>query len=433
MITDAPMGRPGRRLPAALAALLLVPVLAGCQSQDGDSGSDPSNPRQVEIVTWWTDETDEIALHQFIDVFELQNPELQVIDASVGGEGGAAARAAILSRLESGNPPDIVQVSAGAALSGYLADGALQDLSALTAEHGLDGHIRDDLLDLFRDDGKVYGVPVAVYRANILWSNRTVLADAGVAVNAPPADLDAWLADLARVRASGVQYPLALGNELTQVQLFEGVLLARLGPDAYRALWSDEDAWSDPAIRDAVDDLARLLDFADPADSARGESSTTNDVIFGDAAYVVMAAYAERQFQRAGWRFGEQYDAHPVPGTDGVFDVAADAFALPVGAAHESAAQAWLLTASTVQGQQALSVAKGSLPARFDVSTFNYPDYQKAEIAALNIDDLVPSLSQGVAASPRWTEEIASALVEFRAGGRVDALLDRLSRAAAGT
>jgi glucose/mannose transport system substrate-binding protein len=420
--------RRGRAVRVVIAAAITMAALAGCQS--GATGSDPSNPRQVEIVTWWTADTDERALHDLIGVFESRNPGIDVIDASVSGEGGAEARAAIASRLEAGNAPDIVQVSAGAALTGYVASGSLQDLSELAVQLDL-AHFRPDLLDLLRVDGRTYAVPVGVHRANVLWSNRQVLADAGVDAGAAPADLDAWVADLERVRASGVRFPLALGNGLTQLQLFESVLLSRLGPDAYRALWSPSATWSDPAIGDAVAAYARLLEFADPADSARDESATINDAINGDAAYVVMAAYAERQFQQAKWRFGRQYAAHPVPGTDGVFDVAADAFAIPVGAVHQEAALAWLVTSTSVEGQLALTLTKGSLPARFDVSTVDYPDYQRSEIASLAVDALVPSLSQGVAVPARWADEISAALVEFRTGGRVGVLLDRLESASA--
>ena len=211
----------------------------------------------------------------------------------------------------------------------------------------------------------------------MLWANTDLLTDAGVDPAVAPANIDAWIADLEKVRESGVEYPLALGNDWTQVQLFENVLVADLGAVLYQNLWKSTKNWEGDRLRTAVAHYAQLLEFVDPSTLNREWNEATQSVVDGKAAYVVMADFALIAFQQAGYAYGNQYTAYPTPGTVGVFDFLADSFTLPVGAVHEKAAQQWLLTVSSAEGQKALSIRKGSIPARTDTVAEDYPPYQQ--------------------------------------------------------
>jgi len=402
------------RIAAALAAgAALALALTGCGGPGASAGSDPNNPDQVEAITWWASGTEKTALYDLVAVFREANPELSFIDASVRGGGGAKARQAIAARLQAGNPPDTFQAAAGAALTGYVEAGQLQDLTAFYDEHGLRDAYRAALLELLSVEGRIYSVPCGIHRVNVLWTNSAVLTRAGLDPAAAPANIDEWLADLERVRKSGVRYPLALGNDWTQVQLFENVLLADLGAVLYQNLWKSTKNWEGKALTAAIDHYGRLLEYAAPTSASREWTDATRTVVEGDAAYIVMADFALASFQRAGFTTGKQYSAVPMPGTVGVFDFLADTFTLPEGAVHDRAARAWLLTVASAEGQKALAAVKGSIPARTDTVKEDYPPYQQDAIAALQLDTVVPSLAHGVAAAPRWTEEITSAVVQF--------------------
>ena len=368
----------------------------------------------------------ETAFYDLVAEFEKANPALEFIDASVRGGGGAKARQAIAARLEAGNPPDTFQTAAGAGLSEYVAAGRLQDLTAFYTEHDLPDVYRAALLELLSVDGRIYSVPTGIHRVNVVWANNGVLTDAGIDPTIAPANISAWIADLERVRASGVEYPLALGNDWTQVQLFENVLLADLGAVLYQNLWKSTKNWEGPALRAAIDHYQQLLEFTAPTSGSMEWTEATNAVVEGDAAYVLMADFALTSFQRAGFTAGKQYTAIPTPGTVGVFDFFADSFALPVGAVHDSAARAWLLTVASAEGQKALSIVKGSIPARTDTVAADYPPYQQGAIASLQLDTVVPSLAHGVAASPRWTTAITTAVVKFRGDRKPEALANAL-------
>ena len=74
-----------------------------------------------------------------------------------------------------------------------------------------------------------------------------MLESAGLDPADPARDLDDWIDDLQTLQDAGVEHPLALGTDWTQLQLFENVLIADLGPDAYSGLWNGRPAWNVPA------------------------------------------------------------------------------------------------------------------------------------------------------------------------------------------
>jgi glucose/mannose transport system substrate-binding protein len=418
------------RLTALVAAVSAVAlVLTGC-SLGGDAGSDPNNPNQVEAITWWASGVEKTALHELVGVFTDQNPDIQFIDASVRGAGGAKARQAIAARLDADNPPDTFQAAAGAGLTDYIADGDLQDLTSFYAENKLTDVYRAALLELLTVDGKIYSVPSDIHRVNVLWSDNGLLTDAGLDPTAAPAGIDEWIADLKAVRASGVEYPLALGNDLTQMQLFESVLISDLGAVLYQNLWKSTNNWEGDRVEKAIDHYGQLLDFVDPSAGSQDWTEVVQQVVTHKAAYVVMADYALSSFQRAGFIYGKQYSGIPMPGSVGTFDFLADSFTLPVGAVHDKAARAWLLTVSSAEGQKALSLTKGSIPARTDTNKADYPPYQQTAIASLQLDTVVPSIAHGIAASPAWTKAITTAVTKFAGDRHPEALAKALIAAA---
>lgn len=415
---------------AGLTALSIsIVALSGC-STDVGNGSDPNNPDQVEVMTWWTSGGERTALFDLVSEFKQDNPNIQFIDGSVAGAGGASARQAIAARLEADNPPDSFQASAGAALTNYVEAGELQDLTTFYAENGLSGYYRPALLELLAVDGRIYSVPSNIHRVNVIWTNDRLLEPAGIDPSLAPANIEAWLADLDRVRSSGVEYPLALGDELTQVQLFENVLLADLGAELYQNLWKSAESWESDRLRYAVDHYGQILEYVDPNSQSQDWSETAQTVIKGRSAYVVVADYAMSLFQRAGFADGNLYSVTPMPGTVGTFDVSADSFTLPVGTVHAAAAEAWLLAVSSPEGQKALNLGLGSISPRIDAVATDFSPYQQTAYASLRLDTPVPSLAHGVAAPPRWTDQITNAVVAFRHDDRTEALINALVKEA---
>lgn len=411
------------RLIAVVATSL---ALAGCAG--GSSGSDPGNANQVEVLTSWSAGQDARSFRTLVSVFEEQNPGIQVIDSAIKGVDAAAL--AVLDRLETENPPDVFLAPAGPGLAELARAGHLEDLTDFADEIGLTSNVRPDLLALLSVNGRLYSIPSDIHRVNVVWTNAAVLNRAGIVANVPPADIDAWIEDLASLRDAGVEFPLSLGDRETRLELFENVLIADFGPAGYNALWAEPSGWDSPTLDRALDHYLSLVDFAEPTSGSIGWQATTQHVTNGSAGYVVMSDRALSVFRDAGLTYGDQYASYPFPGTVGTFDLLADAFAMPVGASHPDAARSWLRTLSTPEAQQAFSLEKGSIPALAGTSGDDYPEYQRSAVLALNLGELVPSLTYGVAAPRQWVDDIATALDKFRNDDRPLAFANALRAAA---
>jgi len=416
-----------RRL-TIIVALAFSFTLAGCSTTG--QGSDPNNPHQLEAITWWSTGPEKEAIDSLVAVFEQRHANIEFINASVAGEAGLNAQAAIASRLEADNPPDTFQAHAGAELIDYIEAGQLQDLSSFYVDAGLTDAFPPSLIERLTIDKRIYSVPTNIHRANVTWVNTSVLTSADINPERPPDDMDAWIADLSKLRNAGVEFPLALGTEWIQVQLFENCLIAALGPGGYNNLWAGYLKWDGPGVRSAVAHYGQLLEFVDPTSLGGNWREATQRVIDGRAGYTVMGDWANGAFSQARLTYGEEYTSFPTPGTAGTFDFLADSFTLPVGAPHEQAARDWLTTISSEEGQKAVNIAKGSIPARIDAVASDYPAYQKTAITSFANDQIVGSLAHGAAARITWAADISSAVGKFGKDGFQEALINALLQAA---
>ncbi|MEZ5190244.1 MAG: ABC transporter substrate-binding protein [Schumannella sp.] len=412
-------------LAAALTAALL---LSGCASTGGLPESDPADASQVEVMTWWVSGPEYIGFSAVVDRFRSEHPDLKVLNSSVKGAGREDALAALAARLEAGNPPDAYLAPGGEALASFAGAVPLEDLSGFVDEHGLTGAVRPELLELAAVDGTPSAVPVAVQRVNVLWSSVELLTAAGLDPADAPATIDDLLADLQAVRASGIEYPLALGGGTAEVEFFESLLLAEAGADGYRALLG-EASWDTPAVRRAADQYLRLLDYAQPGFDRLAPSSAIRRVVDRKAAYAVGSDAAVQVFDSADRVYGADYTAIPVPGTAGVYDAVVEVFALPAERSHADAPLAWLETIASADAQGDLAAARSGIPVRSDAPAAGSGTYQQGAAASLAGDELVPSIAHGIALPPARTAGILDAVARFGADGRIEALITRLGGA----
>lgn len=419
-----------RKSIAAVAGLAVAALaLGGCSSDNGGGGGGDSK-NEVEVFTWWASGSEKVGLDALTKVFNEQNPDIKFINASVAGGAGSNAKAALAARLEADNPPDSFQAHAGAELTDYIEAGQLQDLSSFYDEAGLKEAFPESLLERLTVDGKIYSVPSNIHRANVMWVNVELLEAAGIDPKKAPEDIDAWLVDLEKLKKSGVETPLALGTEWTQMQLFENVLLADLGADGYNGLWDGTTKWDDAGVTTAIEHYGKLLEYANTDYAGLDWDAATQILIDGQAGYNVMGDWAEAAFVQAGWTYDTEYTTWATPGTDGVFNFLADSFTLPVGAPHEEAAKSWLTTISSAEGQLAFNKAKGSIPARTDADASDYPAYQQTAMESWASDTIVSSLAHGAAAKISWSSDISSAIGKFGSDSDADALKTALVAAA---
>ena len=391
--------------------------------KEGGAGGD------VGVFTWWAEGSEKVGLDALTAEFGKQFPNDKFVNLAVSGGAGSNAKAKLEADLQNNNPPDSFQGHAGAELFDYISNGQIEPVNDIIDELGGTKVFPENLITLLTVEDKIYSVPSNVHRSNVVWVNPAVLEKGGVAKEAPK-DIDAWLADMEKLKAAGVQTPLAVGTApWTQLHLFESVLLAEVGTDGYNKLFTDGD-WNAPEVKAAVEKYGKLLTYANTG-GADDWPQATDMVIDGKAAYNVMGDWAVAQFTQAGKKDGTEYLYWPTPGTDGTFLFLADSFTLPKGAKNPEGAKDWLRTIGSAEGQKAFNLAKGSIPARTDVATDEFPAYQQTAMKSFKEDKIASSIAHGAAAQMAWSADISTAVSKYWTDKNADAFHKALVDAAA--
>lgn len=397
------------RLPTKALALGAAAALAlvGCSSGKSDDN-------KVEVFTWWSTGSEALGLDAMVQVFDRDHPDITFVNGAVAG-GGGSAKNLLQDRLAAGDPPDSFQAHAGKEIQDYIEAGQVQDVSNLYDEFDLRGVFPQDLIDLLTADGKIYSIPVNIHRANVLWASLPVLEQAGLSADVHFASMDDFIAALEQVKQNvpGV-VPLSIGTTWTQVHLFEVVLIAELGPQAYTGLWDGTTDWKGSQVADALATFETLMSYTNTdRDGLEWEEPHTM-LIDGKAAFNIMGDWAPANYEAHD--VGD-YAFAPAPGTDGVFDFLADSFTLTTNAPHPDGAKAWLQTISSKDGQVAFNKVKGSIPARTDIDPAEFSAYQQTAITSFAEDTIVPSLQHGAAATNKQVNDISAAVSKFTTGG----------------
>src|SRR2546421_2315003 len=112
----------------ALVALALMPAAANAA---GD--------KKLEVFSWWTSGGEAAALDALFKVYKEKNPGVEIINATVAGGGGSAARPVLQARLAGGNPPDTWQTHPGLELiDQYVAAGYCEPVTDIYTSEGWD-------------------------------------------------------------------------------------------------------------------------------------------------------------------------------------------------------------------------------------------------------------------------------------------------------
>jgi glucose/mannose transport system substrate-binding protein len=377
---------------------------------------------KLEIFSWWAGD-EAPALDALIALYQREHPNIEVINATVAGGSGVAAKTVLKTRMLGGLPPDSFQVHAGQELIGtwVIAD-RMEPLNDLFASEGWNDKFPQGLIDLLSYNGGIYSVPVNIHRSNVMWYIPARLAEWGVSV---PTTWDEFFAACDVLKGKGIT-PLALGPNWTAVHLFENVLLAELGAESYAGLWSGAVQWTDERVVRAWDTFGRVLDCTNSDAASLGDwVPAAQLVIDGQAAFQIMGDWW------AGWATsikglepGVDFGWSPAPGTEGVFNMLSDSFGLPKGALNRDNAVAWLRLLGSVEAQDAFNSLKGSIPARIDADVTNpdlYNAYLRSAAADWAHDTIVGSLAHGAAAPETFTTTFATLIEVY--GGTRDSLL----------
>ena len=392
---------------AALAACVSPAAAPAAGGGAAASGGAAAGAGQLEIFSWWTSGGEVEALNAIYEIYKAKNPGVEIVNAALtGGAGqGGNMKALLETRMQGGQPPDSFQVHLGRELidSHVIAD-RMEPLDDLYASEGWNDVFPKDLIDIASYDGHPWSVPVNIHRSNVLWYRPSKLEAAGIAE--APKTWDEFFAAAEALKAKGIPAIAIAENEPNfSGHVFENVLVAVLGVEAYRGLFTGATKWDDAKVTAALEVLNKAYDYANP-DYLSTSWGDINDryvadegpamMIMGDWTHGVMLS---KKFTDYKWA--------PAPGTDGVFIVLSDSFGLPKGTANRENAINFLKVCGSREGQDAFNPIKGSIPARTDPDLSKYDEYLLYAMESFKTNTLVPSIQHGAAAKQSFVTDYA--------------------------
>jgi glucose/mannose transport system substrate-binding protein len=407
----------GKAIAAAGVAGLLVISACG-NSDDNSGGGGASAGGKVQVFTWWADGGEKAGLDGLVSQFQKDCSQYEFDNAAVAGGAGANAKQVLANNLQAGDPPSTFQAHAGKELKDYIDAGQVDDVSQLYKDFGLDTAFPKNLVDQLTVDGKIYSIPANIHRANVVWVNPTVLKKANIDATAGPASVDAWIADLNKLKAAGVKAPLATSKGFAQEMLMEATLLAELGVDKFNGLFDGSTDVMGADVTAALNKYKTLLTFTNTDRESIDWPDALGYVNKGQAGYTLMGDWVAAQ-QLADGVSDSAYTYWPAPGTKGVFQYLADSFTLPTNGKNPDGAKCWLKVVGSAEGQKAFNTKKGSIPARSDANPADYPKYQQSAMADWKADKVAGSCAHGSACTLGQNESIQSAISQFSASKNV--------------
>ncbi len=416
---------PRRYAAAAIAFLALA--LGACGSSPTSA---TKSTKQLEVVSWWTSGSEAAALNALFAGFRASNPGVEVVNGAVPGGAGSNAIVALAKRLQRDDPPDVWQTFAGESVQGYARRGVVRSVASVYESDDLRGRMNPTILRSVMRDGRPYGVPTGAHRSNVLWFNKRVLAKAGVSPPSSGYTLAGFLADLAKVKASGAT-ALCLGGKdpFTTVELFENTLLSSIGTSGWKDMVGDDLDWRGKQVRAALKQFGVMLGYADPQASGLTWDQATKKLAAGGCAFESMNDSAFGELVAAGAKENVDFGATAFPGTDRSFLAVVDVFVAATKAKNAKNALAFLGNISDPPTQLAFNKAKGSVPVVRDVDVSSLTSYQRGSSKALWTLPVLQSVAHGEAMSPEFQEGFYDAVSTYIRTRNADAFADDLEDA----
>ncbi|WP_189536349.1 ABC transporter substrate-binding protein [Streptomyces roseolilacinus] len=277
-------------------SLAMTLALAACGTS-GDSAEGGSGTIRVLV---YGDAANKVE-KQLVDTFN-KTSEVKAVLETVPGADYQTKLQTIISGKQA---PDVFFNWGGGSIKPYVDAGLLLPLDDFIAKDpGLRNNFLPSVFDTAVVDGKAYGVPMRGTQPVLLFSNKKVLADAGVAA---PRTWDDLLAAVRTLKGKGIT-PIALGGgDRWPTQMWFQYVYDRVaGPELFRkVLDGDKSAWESPDSKKALGMLRELVD-------AGAFGTNYDSVKFTDGGSPALLATGKAAFELMGsWEYSTLQDAYP--------------------------------------------------------------------------------------------------------------------------
>ena len=249
---------------------------------------------------WGLSGEDEATFNASIEQWNEANPEQTI---KIDNFANDAFKTKIRTAIGAGDGPTFIYSWAGGGLKDYIDADEVADLSDFVAENPevVDRYIPSIAANGVID-GKTYALPNNKIQPVVMYYNKTVFKDAGVE---PPTTWDE-LMDLVPVFNDKGIAPFSLGGQSKWPNLMWLQYLSdRIGgPEAFqRVLDQEPDAWSDPAIVEALTKIQELVDaggFVNGFSSVAADSGADHALLYtGKAAMLLQGGWVYQGIKAA--------------------------------------------------------------------------------------------------------------------------------------
>lgn len=386
----------------------------------------------MEVFSWWTSGSEAAALQTVFDAFRTTYPDIPIVDASIAGGGGSAARPVLQTRLVGGNPPDTWQTHHGAeVMTQYVEPGFAAPLHELYAEEGWYDVVLASLLDKVSKDGAPFMVLLNLHRSNTLWYNKPLVERRGIEIGESLSHEELFaIAD--ELAGTGLA-PLCMGDSGIWANgiMFENTLLGVLGPERYLGLWDGSVSFDDPVVLEAVATYSRLLDYLNADHAALSWDQAVDKLVEGSCAFYSMGDWVYGELAQAGLSDNVDFGWVAHPGTENAFLVVSDGFTLARNAPHREEALKVLRIVGRREVQEDFNLKKGAICPRTDCDRTRFGAYLNWSMDSYATDTIVPTVVHGSAAPADFQQALNDALIVFVVDRNAEALARTLRQAAA--
>lgn len=321
--------------------------------------------------------------------------------------------AVLTTRVQAGNPPDIVILPNPGKLYELAGQGKLVDLASILDMKEFAKNYSAGWKSLGTVNGKLYGLFVKAAIKGLVWYNPKAVKAAGIAL---PSTWDEMLASCGKIAAGGTT-PWSVGIESgaasgwVATDWLENIFLRLNGPEKYQQWYQGKLAWTSPEVKKAWEYFGKIV--GDPA-MAYGGAAYINSTNFGNAtaplfqnppkAYFHMQASFIQSFitdQFPGLKPAQDFDFFGFPSIDPRYAKAVEGGADIVAVFKSNArTKAFMNYFASAEAQSYWAAGTGALATNRNVSLVFYPDpitkraadiLNKSEIVVFDASDMMPS------------------------------------------
>ncbi|BBI34000.1 ABC transporter substrate-binding protein [Cohnella abietis] len=312
-----------RKLHMLVVVLLIASIgLIGCgkKSSDGNGGEEASAGKIKLTIGHFDIDANGALFQEALKEFRAEHPEVNLVEDGIPHD---PYRIKMTTLGASGDLPDMF-VANGSMLLDYIPKGYVGTLNEALDQ---DPEWRDSFLpnsfDEFTTDGKIYGIPTAMFSAHVIYYNKELFEKAGI--TSFPTTWDEFTAAIGKLKDSGV-IPIAMGNKsnVPVGSVLFGTLADRYtGTEWFKEMKAGTAKFTDPDFVNALkalQNLAKIGTFNPDINSIDGMQANT--LYFNkQAAMLIDGAWAMNGFTREAPKEVQEVTGlavlPPVPGGKG--------------------------------------------------------------------------------------------------------------------